>query len=181
MAGLQTEPHTAGEHGQETGPSGFLRKTTPMNIRIRDAQPHELPALLALYEHLHAADEPLPDAATVAQVWGDICRDPKLHCLVAEVDDALVASCILAVIPNLTRSARPYGLIENVVTRAEYRHQGIGTALLRHALTVAWENGCYKVMLLTGRKDEGVFRFYKKAGFRRDVKTGFIAYPDDAD
>ena len=149
-----------------------------MDTLIRHTEPNELPALLALYEHLHAADEPLPDAATMQRVWDDICRDPKLYCLVAEVDSTLVASCILAVIPNLTRGARPYGLVENVVTHAEYRHQGIGTALLQYALAVAWEHNCYKVMLLTGRKNEGVFRFYKKAGFQRDVKTGFIAYPE---
>ncbi|MBN2392297.1 MAG: GNAT family N-acetyltransferase [Anaerolineae bacterium] len=149
-----------------------------MDIQIREAESHELSAILALYKHLHGTDKPLPDAATVAQVWEEICCDPKLHCLVAETDGVFVASYILAIIPNLTRGARPYGLIENVVTHAEYRRQGIGTALLRHALGVAWENNCYKVMLLTGRKDESVFRFYEKAGFQRDVKTGFIAYPD---
>ena len=127
---------------------------------------------------MQSADEPLPDATTVARVWDELCNDPKLHCFVATVDDTPVASCILAIIPNLTRGARPYGLIENVVTRAEYRCQGIGTALLRHALAVAWEHNCYKVMLLTGRKDESVLRFYEKAGFRQGVKTGFIAYPD---
>ncbi len=149
-----------------------------MDIRIRDAHPNELPALLKLYEHLHAEDETLPDAEIVAQVWDELCADPKLHCLIATVDDTPVASCILAVIPNLTRGARPYGLIENVVTHPDYRRQGIGTALLRHALALAWEHRCYKVMLLTGRKDEGVLRFYDKAGFRQGVKTGFIAYPN---
>jgi GNAT superfamily N-acetyltransferase len=149
-----------------------------MNMHIREAEQHELSAILALYQHLHAADEPLPDAATVAQIWSEINRDPKLHCLIAEMDGVFVASCILAIIPNLTRGARPYGLIENVVTHADYRRQGIGTALLRYALAIAWEHNCYKVMLLTGRKDESVFRFYEKAGFQRGVKTGFIAYPD---
>jgi GNAT superfamily N-acetyltransferase len=149
-------------------------------MRFREAERHELPAILALYAHLHAADESLPDDTTVQRVWDAICRDPKLRCLVAEMDGVFVASCILAIIPNLTRGTRPYGLIENVVTHAEYRRQGIGTALLKQALAIAWDHKCYKVMLLTGRKDEGVYRFYEKAGFRRDVKTGFIAYPDDA-
>jgi GNAT superfamily N-acetyltransferase len=150
----------------------------PINLQIRKVRSDELPALLKLYEHMHAEDEPLPDAAMVRRVWDELRTDPKLHCLVATVDDAPVASCILALIPNLTRGARPYGLIENVVTHTDYRRQGIGLALLRHALAVAWEHNCYKVMLLTGRKDEGVFRFYEKAGFQCGVKTGLIAYPD---
>jgi len=148
-----------------------------MNLQIRTIRQDELPALLSLYGHLHTVDEPQPDAATVARVWDEQCNDPKLHCLVATVNDTPVASCILAIIPNLTRGARPYGLIENVVTHVDYRRQGVGTALLRHTLAIAWKHNCYKVMLLTGHKDEGVFRFYEQAGFRRDVKTGFIAYP----
>ncbi|MDM0009985.1 transposase [Variovorax sp. J22G73] len=33
----------------------------------------------------------------------------------------------------------------------------------------------YKVMLMTGRKDEATFRFYEAAGFNRDDKQAFIA------
>jgi hypothetical protein len=28
-------------------------------------------------------------------------------------------------------------------------------------------------MLMTGRKDEGIMTFYERAGFDRDMKTGF--------
>ena len=94
------------------------------------------------------------------------------------VEGQLATSCTLVIIPNLTRGARPYGLIENVVTHAEYRQRGIGTRLLRHALQIAWEQNCYKVMLLTGRQDEATLRFYEKAGFQRGLKTGVIAKPD---
>jgi hypothetical protein len=39
----------------------------------------------------------------------------------------------------------------------------------------AWAAGCYKVMLMTGRKDEATFSFYGAAGFARDLKQAFIA------
>ena len=96
-----------------------------------------------------------------------------------ELDGALAGSCTLALIPNLTRGGRPYGIIENVVTRADLRGRGIGTALMRHALELCWAQGCYKVMLQTGRKDEEIMRFYEGAGFQRGVKTGFVAYPPE--
>ncbi len=150
-----------------------------ITFSIRPIANHELPALLELYGHMHANDDPLPDEPTVRQVWDVLLTDPKLHVLVAERDSKLLASCILVIVPNLTRGARPYGLIENVVTHRDYRRQGIGTWLLQHALDLAWAQRCYKVMLLTGRKDEGVFRFYEGVGFQRGVKTGFIAYPPE--
>ena len=151
-----------------------------MGIQFREVTAHELHALLDLYSHLHATDAPLPNQMTLQRVWDEILRDPKVHCLVGDLDGQLVASCILVIVPNLTRGARPYGLIENVITHPDHRRQGIGTRLLQHALDIAWARRCYKVMLLTGRKDENVFRFYENAGFKRGVKTGFIAYPSEA-
>ena len=80
-------------------------------------------------------------------------------------------------IPNLTRGGRPYGVIENVVTQAEHRACGFGKAVLAEALSAAWSQGCYKVMLMTGRKDEATFQFYESAGFDREAKQAFIAKP----
>ena len=147
-------------------------------VYIRTIGRNDLPALLALYAHLHHEDTPLPDDAALAEVWEAILGDPKLQCFVAERDGQLVGSCTLCMIPNLTRGARPYGLIENVVTHADYRHQGIGTHLLHAALRSAWARDCYKVMLSTGSKREETLRFYENAGFKRGIRTGFVAYPE---
>ena len=47
------------------------------------------------------------------------------------------------------------------------------------ALRFAWDSRCSKVMLMTGRKDEAVLRFYERAGCSRDAKQAFIARPAD--
>ncbi len=148
-----------------------------MSAHIRNACQDELKALLNLYQHLHANDAPLPEGSTLQQVWSEILSDPKVHCLVADLDGELVASCILVIVPNLTRGARPYGLIENVVTHASHRRRGIATQLLRHALQVAQSKNCYKVMLLTSSKREEIHQFYEQAGFTKGDKTGFVARP----
>ena len=142
---------------------------------VRHIKADELGDLLDLYRHLHNNDAPLPEAEDLNRFWDEALANPMLHYLVAEADQRVVASCILAIIPNLTRGARPYGLIENVVTHEDYRRCGLGTAVLRHALKTAWDTDCYKVMLLTGSTDPGVHEFYQRAGFQRGVKTGFVA------
>ena len=149
-----------------------------MEIQFRLIRAGELSSLLDLYKHLNSDEPPLPAEDILNRVWNDFLTDPKISCVVGDVEGRLVASCTLVVIPNLTRGARPYGLIENVVTHPEYRKKGIGNSLLRYTLQLAWEKQCYKTMLLTGRKQEETLRFYEKAGFQRGIKTGFIAKPD---
>jgi len=145
-------------------------------VLIREAKKEDLDAVLSLYVHMHDADEIAGEEA-LNNAWQEIISDPRMHLFILELESILVSSCVLAIIPNLTRGARPYGLIENVVTRREMRNRGFGTALLAHVLRYAWGQDCYKVMLLTGRKEENVFRLYEKAGFVRGVKVGLVAYP----
>src|SRR5580704_14487671 len=129
---------------------------------LRQVRRDELEAILQLYADLHSKDEPLsPERAQT--IWSELLSNPQVQLFAAEADGKLVASCVLSITPNLTRGGRAYGLIENVVTHRDYRRRGIGTALLRYALESAWSAGCYKVMLLTGRKAEEVDTFYKSA------------------
>ena len=103
--------------------------------------------------------------------------NPRIRYFGGWDEGLLVASCTLTVIPNLTRACRPYGVIENVVTHSAHRNQGWGHALLQHTLAHAWRERCYKVMLMTGRKDEHTLRFYEQAGFDRHGKQAFVAKP----
>ncbi len=143
---------------------------------VREVTEAEPPALLHLYTHLNPNDPPLPlDEA--ADIWTPMMRDPNQCVYGAYLASEIVATCTLIVISNLTRGGRPYALIENVVTHPDYRRRGCATAALKHALEAAWGRGCYKVILLTGSKNETTLRFYENAGFQRGVKTGFVARP----
>ena len=144
---------------------------------IRRLDSGDLSQLLALYGHLHADDAPLPEQAVVEEVWRELMTSPRYHYLGGFANESLVASCTLTIVPNLTRGCRPFGVIENVVTHANHRRRGYGKNILREALTIAWSANCYKVMLLTGRRDEATLRFYESAGFDRHGKQAFVARP----
>lgn len=133
------------------------------------ATPADLPGLLALYRHLSNRDLP-GDLAHGADVLRQLALWPGSGIVV--LGTPARASCTLIVAPNLSRHGKPYALIENVVTDPAHRRQGLGHHVLAHAIDAAWQAGCYKVMLLTGRSDPGVLRFYERAGFAQ-TKTGF--------
>jgi GNAT superfamily N-acetyltransferase len=145
-----------------------------MEVLIRECEPQDLIKLVELYKHLHGEDDPIPAYPILHQVWQEIIDDPKIHCFIGDYGGMIVCSCILIIVPNLSRGSRPYGLIENVVTHSVYRRKGFGSSLLRYALKTAWKHNCYKVMLLTGRRDEGTMRFYEKAGFKRGIKQDLL-------
>jgi GNAT superfamily N-acetyltransferase len=147
-------------------------------IIIEMAEWADLTGLLALYRYLNPADPLLPVDNSLQRHWQDILDNKALHYIVARVEGELVSTCNLTIVPNLTRSARPYGLIENVVTHPDYRRRGIGTQVLQYALAIAWQQGCHKAMLLTSSKNEATLRFYEQAGFMRGEKTGFVARPE---
>ena len=120
----------------------------------------------------------MPDEPRLGEIWQEFLSDNKIHCLVAETDNRLVATCTLTIVPNLTRGATPYALIENVVTHGDYRQKGIATGLLEFAKTLAKEKHCHKIMLITQRQEESTLRFYDNAGFQRNGRTAFVTYLD---
>ncbi len=147
-------------------------------MRIRSLTFDDLADLSRLYAFLHPSDPVIDVGADEARLlWRSILGQQNYIYLGVEIDCRVVSTCTITLIPNLTRSLRPYGLIENVVTDPEYRLRGYGTALLKEALTLAWRRNCYKVMLETGRKEASILRFYESAGFTSGVKTAFTAYP----
>ena len=146
-----------------------------MTIRIRPAEQPDLPLLLALYRHLSTEAPPEPEA--VARSWQALLANPAITTFLGQRTGEPICTCTLVITPTLTRAARPFALIETVVTHVDRRRQGHGQAVLRTALDVAWAADCCKVMLLTGPKQDSTMRFYEGAGFRLGEKTGFVACP----
>lgn len=144
-------------------------------VICREAEQGELQQILELYLDLHETSVP-EDGKPKDSVWAQIMADPNHHVIVAVADGSIVSSCICVIIPNLTRNLRPYALIENVVTRADCRGQGLATLCLSYAKELAAKENCYKMMLLTGSKSDHTLDFYRRAGFNSTDKTAFVQW-----
>lgn len=123
-----------------------------------------------LYTDLVGADRMAPH--NLARMQFRTLLDHPGTCLIgAERDGEVVAMATLHLLPNLTYGGRPYGLVENVVTRRGYHGQGLGRAVMQAVIAQAWRLDAYKIMLLTGR-GAGAMGFYAKLGFDADEKHG---------
>lgn len=144
-------------------------------MEIRTANREDLSGLLKLYTHLHDNPMPVMDQG-LATLWDRMLANPDCYVVIGTVENEIVSSCVLFVAPNLTHEQRPWAVIENVVTHALYRNRGCATRILAYAGEIAERNRCYKIMLMTGSKEEGTLRFYERAGYNRQDKTAFIRW-----
>ena len=144
---------------------------------VREAEIEDLAEILQLYLFLHETEVPAASEQLTA-VWNSIILDENHHLIVNVIEDRIVSSCVCVIIPNLTRSIRPYAFIENVVTHGDYRGRGYATDCLNYARSIAEKENCYKMMLLTGSKEQEVLRFYQNAGYNNTDKTAFIRWID---
>ncbi len=144
---------------------------------IREITNADFDGLFKLYMQLHDNPFPVKDERVTA-LWERILTDKDHHIIVAEVDEKIVSSCVCVIIPNLTHGQRPYAFIENVVTDKDFRKKGYATACLNYAKDIAKRENCYKMMLLTGSKEESTLKFYERAGYNKNDKTAFIQWID---
>ena len=142
---------------------------------IREITNADFDGLMTLYMQLH--DNPFPERdGRVEAIWQGILNDPNHHIIVAEEDGKIVSSCVCVIIPNLTRGQRPYAFVENVITDEAYRRRGLARACLDFARDIAARENCYKMMLLTGSKQQGTLDFYEGSGYNKNDKTAFIQW-----
>ena len=135
-------------------------------MRIRDLTAADTDDALALYTEL-TFGPPCTDRAAFLRVLAH----PGTCVVGAEDAGRIIGMVTLHLVPNVTWGARPYGLIENVVTASAPRGTGVGRAVMQGALDRAWAANAYKVMLLTGQK-HGARGFYEALGFGAEDKTG---------
>lgn len=139
---------------------------------IRKAKSTDANAIKELYfDHLtHFPPKEKQDMALWQNLLDKFEKDEHMHLLVVEEEGKVVSSVQMAIIESLTHNVRPFAVIENVVTHADYRSRGYASALLERATEIAKEHRCYKVFLETGSNKESTLNFYRNNGFAIDEK-----------
>ena len=140
-----------------------------MSLQIRSASLNDLPRLIELLSQLSLEDQredlsaPTPTAYVTA--LEEIDAYPLQTLLVAEVGDVIVGMALFIQIPNLSHVGRPHAMVEDVVVDSAHRGNGYGEALMRHAVDLARDAGCYKLVLTSNKARDDAHRFYRRIGF----------------
>lgn len=87
-----------------------------------------------------------------------------MHTFVALDGDEVIGTTALLIEQKFIHRGGKCGHIEDVAVHPDFKEQGIGSALVLHAVEQARAQGCYKVILSCF---ERVAPFYERLGFRR--------------
>lgn len=145
----------------------------PPGFNIRMVNKNDLPVLQELYLNLYDT-EVMPITSDAMQLWDDILKDPDYHILIGEESGKIVSSVTLVIIKNLTRQMKPNAIIENMVTSPPYRNRGYAKLLMNKAIEMAKEKNCYRIMFISGSKNESNLKFYQNSGFSNTEKSAFV-------
>lgn len=138
---------------------------------IRPATEADLPGVLALH-----AQPDLDNGAVLApEAARDLFRrfalypDYVLYVAQEAGEDAggIVGTYALLVMDNFGHLGARSAVVEGVAVAPDRQGAGIGAAMMRHAMAVAANKGCYKLALSSGSRRARAHAFYEGLGFAR--------------
>jgi GNAT superfamily N-acetyltransferase len=148
----------------------------PMNERIRDVEPADIPALVRLCAE-HAAYERCDyDPSGKAEMLSEhlFSRCPALFCLIVENERGEAAGYATFSREFSTWSASYFLHLDCLYLRPESRNRGLGRSLIRTVSRRALELGCRQIQWQTPNFNEGAIRFYRRLGAKEKAKLRFF-------
>ena len=135
----------------------------------RPATESDLPAIVALLndDDFGRARNPVFEAERERYLaaFRAIAADPNNIQMVAEQGGRIVGCYQLTFIRGLSFSGGERAQIESVRIAGDCRGTGLGSAMMRDAISRARERGCILVQLTTDSRRENTRRFYASLGF----------------
>ena len=106
-----------------------------------------------------------------------IDQDPQQYLMVVELENEIVGTCHLTVMPSLTLKGSTRMQIEAVRVAAAMRGKKVGEAMMREAIPYAKSQQVRIVQLTTNKKRTRAKQFYERLGFEA-THEGMKLYVD---
>jgi GNAT superfamily N-acetyltransferase len=137
------------------------------DIAIREACGEDLARLLELYQEGEiGAGQSFSLEEARAQLAA-FRNYPSYRLFVAEFEGEIAGTYELLIMDNLAKRGQKSAVVEDVAVAKMYRGEGIGRAMMQHALQLAKDARCYKLALSSNLNREDAHAFYETLGFEK--------------
>ena len=138
-----------------------------MEIKLRVATEADLSEILRLYAHLEINSAAVLQLDEAKRLFHHIETYPDYTVYVACIDDVVVGSFALLIMPVLGHLSTSSGIVEDVIVDLTLHRNGIGKVMMRSAMQICKEKHCYKLSLSTNLKRKDAHIFYESLGFEK--------------
>lgn len=136
-------------------------------LTLRPAIEPDLPEVLRLYAQPDMDDADVLPLAEAKSIWARMAAYPNYKLYVALQGTQVVGTFALLIMDNLGHLGAPSAVVEDVAVDPAWQGHGIGKAMMRRAIALAAESGCYKLALSSNLKREKAHAFYDSLEFER--------------
>ena len=141
-------------------------RSEQLNLEITVATHQDLPQLNDLYAQMD--DLPLLPDGKIEEIFNQINQIPNYKIYLVWLEEKAVGTFSLLYVPTMMhRGFHQFAVLDAVSVASAYRSQGIGQAMIRTALKLSAEAGCYKVTLSSNLSRDRAHGFYKSLGFEQ--------------
>ena len=136
-------------------------------LTLRPVLEPDLPDVLRLYAQPDIDDGDILALADAKRIWARMASYPNYKLYAAVKGAQVVGTFALLIMDNLGHLGAPSAVVEDVAVDPAWQGHGIGKAMMRHAMALAAESGCYKLTLSSSLKREKAHAFYESLDFER--------------
>jgi len=140
---------------------------TPLSIVCRAATREDIPAVLRLYAQPDLDDGKVLSLPEAERCFERIAIYPDYKIHVALVEEQIVGTFALLIMDNVAHLGVPSAIVEDVAVDPMWHGRGIGRQMMKYAMQLSSDKGCYKMTLSSNLKRTKAHAFYESLGFER--------------
>lgn len=136
-------------------------------VSCRAASKEDISEVLRLYAQPELDNGKVLSLSEAERQFERIADYPDYKIYVAFCEGQIVGAFALLVMSNLAHMGAPSAVIEDVAVDPEWQGRGVGKLMMKYALQICAEKGCYKAALSSNLKRERAHAFYESLDFER--------------
>lgn len=148
---------------------------------IREMQRSDLPNVLLLYQQPEVDNGNGLSVIEAESILDKVESYPFYRFYVATRNESEIVGVYgLLIMENLGHKGASSGLVEGVCVTPSMHGQGIGKAMMRHAMDICHQRGCYKLALSSNVKRSKAHAFYLSLGFKQHGLSFLVDLADQS-
>ncbi|RUQ27418.1 MAG: GNAT family N-acetyltransferase [Candidatus Competibacteraceae bacterium] len=144
-----------------------MKKETDSPVSCRKAAKEDISEVLRLYAQPDLDSGKVLSLSNAERHFERITGYPDYAIYIASCEGKIVGTFALLIMDNLAHMGSPSAIIEDVAVDPEWQGRGVGKLMMKYALQICGEKGCYKAVLSSNLMRERAHAFYEALGFER--------------